>query len=443
MATEIRRKDDKNRVLKKYESVRKNGGYEYKYPIGNGKRRSIYADTLEELRQLEKTIQKDVVDGIKLDNNMTVNDVYEKWCKVKRGLRDSTFHNYKYMYDMFVYQDFGRRKIADIRRSDVRAYYNHLNEDKGLALTTLDNIHTVLHQVLELAVEDNYIRANPADKALQELKRSSKKGRKCKEESARALTVPEMNLFEEFLRTDPRYETWQPIYTIMLWTGMRVGEFTGLQWDDVDFEKNLIHVQRTLVYFDQGGARRCSYAINETKTINGNRFIPMLPQVRESFFKLKELYELADIKSTMEVDGLSDFVFLNRFGKPYNQSSLNRGLGRIMRDCNFKQMDSGKPDPLMLPPLSNHWLRHTFVTRCVEAGLPVKAVQMVAGHADIETTMDIYANCTPDYVTKEMRALNKFFSEYSNVNSGSESYDKRTTVVRPLYDGLQGFFENM
>ena len=344
---------------------------------------------------------------------------------------------------MFVYQDFGRRKIADIRRSDVRAYYNHLNEDKGLALTTLDNIHTVLHQVLELAVEDNYIRANPADKALQELKRSSKKGRKCKEESARALTVPEMNLFEEFLRTDPRYETWQPIYTIMLWTGMRVGEFTGLQWDDVDFEKNLIHVQRTLVYFDQGGAKRCSYAINQTKTANGDRFIPMLPQVRESFFKLKKIYELADIKSTMEVDGLSDFVFLNRFGRPYNQSSLNKGLGRLMRDCNFKQMDSGKPDPIMLPPLSNHWLRHTFVTRCVEAGLPVKAVQMVAGHADIETTMDIYANCTPDYVTKEMRALNKFFSEYKDVNSSADSYDKRTTVVRPLYDGLQGLFENM
>ena len=439
MATEIRRKDDKNRVLKKYESVRKNGGYEYKYPIGNGKRRSIYADTLEELRQLEKAIQKDVVDGIKLDNNMTVNDVYEKWCKVKRGLRDSTFHNYKYMYDMFVFPDFGRRKIADIRRSDVRAYYNHLNEDKGLALTTLDNIHTVLHQVLELAVEDNYIRANPADKALQELKRSSKKGKKVKEETARALTVPEMNLFEEFLRTDPRYETWQPIFTIMLWTGMRVGEFTGLQWDDVDFDKNLIHVQRTLVYFDQGGAKRCSYA----KTANGDRFIPMLPQVRESFFKLKKIYELADIKSTMEVDGLSDFVFLNRFGRPYNQSSLNKGLGRLMRDCNFKQMDSGKPDPIMLPPLSNHWLRHTFVTRCVEAGLPVKAVQMVAGHADIETTMDIYANCTPDYVTKEMRALNKFFSEYKDVNSSADSYDKRTTVVRPLYDGLQGLFENM
>lgn len=100
MATEIRRKDDKNRVPKKYESVRKNGGYEYKYPIGNGKRRLIYADTLEELRQLEKEIQKDVVDGIKLDNNMTVNDVYDKW--VKRGLRESTFHNYKYMYKMLM-----------------------------------------------------------------------------------------------------------------------------------------------------------------------------------------------------------------------------------------------------------------------------------------------------------------------------------------------------
>ena len=145
----------------------------------------------------------------------------------------------------------------------------------------------------------------------------------------------------------------------------------------------------------------------------------------------------------MEVDGLSDFVFLNRFGRPYNQSSLNKGLGRLMRDCNFKQMDSGKSDPLMLPPLSNHWLRHTFITRCVEAGIPVKVVQMVAGHSDIETTLDIYTNISVDYTTKEMQALNTFFKRFSDANSSTDSYDKRTTVVRPIYDDLKKMFGNV
>ena len=82
MSTEIRRKDKKNRVLKKYEIARKTGGYEYKYPIGDGKRRSIYAQTLEELRVRERQIERDMLDGLNLDNNLTLNQVYEKWIRM-------------------------------------------------------------------------------------------------------------------------------------------------------------------------------------------------------------------------------------------------------------------------------------------------------------------------------------------------------------------------
>lgn len=446
MATEIRRKDPKNRVLKQYESVRKDGRYCYRYPIGNGKRRSIYADTLEELRKREKAVQKDIIDGINLDNDLTINEVYDRWVSVKRGLRGSTFHNYKYMYDMFVSKDFGRRKISTVKRSDVRAFYNNLNENKGLALTTIDNIHTVLHQVFDLAVEDELIRANPADKALLELKRSSKRGLRCKAEKPRSLTIPEMRLFEEFINSDPRHELWQPIFTIMLWTGMRVGEVTGLIWDDLDFDKNLIHVQRTLVYFDQGGTKKCSYAINTPKTTAGDRFIPMLPQVIDAFAKQKALMELTERKCERPVDGISDFIFLNRFGSPFNQGSLNKALARIIRDCNFKQIDSGETDPVMLPPLANHWLRHTFATRCVEAGMPLKALQSILGHADVETTLDIYTDASTDYTTKELAAIHEFFSRnnFSGGNSeASKNENEHSAVVRPIYAKLTDVCEDI
>ena len=436
MTTEIRRKDPKNRVLKQYESVRKDGRYCFRYPIGNGKRRSIYADTLEELRKREKSVQKDIVDGINLNNDLSINELYERWVNIKRGLKETTFSNYKYMYEMFVAKDFGRRKITTVKKSDVRAFYNTLNEVRGLALGTIDSVHTVLHQVFDLAVEDEYIRSNPADKALLELKRSCKRGMRCKKEKPRALTVPEMKLFEDFINTDKRHEMFQPIFTVMLWTGMRVGEVTGLIWDDIDFEKKLIHVQRTLVYFDRGGTERCGYAINTTKTKAGDRYIPMLPQVIDAFIKQKALLELTDRKCEISVDGITDFVFLNRFGGPFNQSSLNRALGRIMKDCNFKQIDSGVKDPVMIPPLANHWLRHTFATRCVEAGMPVKALQSVLGHSDIETTLDIYTDASTDYTTKELAAAHVFFNNNDlsgGHSSAGKNEDDHSAVVRPIY----------
>ena len=98
------------------------------------------------------------------------------------------------------------------------------------------SIHTVLHQVLELGVEDDYLRYNPSDNALKELK----KVRNFEVEKRRALTVPEQELFEKFLSKHGQYHRWYPIFTIRLWTGMRVGEITGLRWCDIDLEEEVI-----------------------------------------------------------------------------------------------------------------------------------------------------------------------------------------------------------
>lgn len=93
-----RRKDSKGRVLKTGESQRKDGRYDYRWRTSNGKRMVIYAKTLEELREKEEGIQRDKSDGIRTDaRRVTVNDEFELWKDLKRGLKDNTFQNYIYM----------------------------------------------------------------------------------------------------------------------------------------------------------------------------------------------------------------------------------------------------------------------------------------------------------------------------------------------------------
>jgi len=406
MAVE-RRKDKKNRVLKEGEYQRSYGTYEFKWRDKSGGRHSISAVTLEELREKELDVLRDVLDGVKADkNNLTINDLYNSWVQLKHGLKDNTFSNYKYMYTMFVEPDFGKRKIVDLKRSDIRSFYNYLADERHVQINTIDCIHTVLHQVLELGVEDDYLRYNPSDNALKELK----KARNFEVTKRRALTVPEQELFEAYLSKQGQYHRWYPIFIIMLWTGMRVGEVTGLRWCDIDLEDDTISVNHTLVYYDKRNDERCTFAINTPKTAAGERIIPMLPKVKEAFMMEKQYQEECGLESRAVVDGYRDFIFVNRFGNVQHQGTLNKALTRIVRDCNFEILDKPhKKDTVILPKFSNHSLRHTFTTRMCEAGVNLKVMQEILGHADAETTMDIYAEATKELKKSELDSFAEFF----------------------------------
>lgn len=406
MAVE-RRKDKKNRVLKEGEYQRSCGTYEFKWRDKSGGRHSISAVTLEELREKELDVLRDVLDGVKADkNNLTINDLYNSWVQLKRGLKDNTFSNYKYMYTMFVEPDFGKRKIVDLKRSDIRSFYNYLADERHVQINTIDCIHTVLHQVLELGVEDDYLRYNPSDNALKELK----KARNFEVTKRRALTVPEQELFEAYLSKQGQYHRWYPIFIIMLWTGMRVGEVTGLRWCDIDLEDDTISVNHTLVYYDKRNDERCTFAINTPKTAAGERIIPMLPKVKEAFLMEKQYQEECGLESRAVIDGYRDFIFINRFGNVQHQGTLNKALSRIVRDCNFEILDKPhKKDTVILPKFSNHSLRHTFTTRMCEAGVNLKVMQEILGHADAETTMDIYAEATKELKRSELDSFAEFF----------------------------------
>lgn len=404
-----RRKDSKGRVLKENELQRKDGTYQYRWRTSDHKRHSIYAPTLEELREKEQTVLKDKSDGIRTDaQKVTLNDVYDLWVQLKKGLKDNTFQNYKYMYEQFVRDDLGQHKITTLKRSDIRRFYNYLIDERCLKVATVDNIHTVLHQVLDIAVEDCYLRNNISDNALKELKQA----RNLFTEKRKALTIQEQEIFLDFLKKSNMYQHWYPIFALMVGTGLRVGEATGLRWNDIDFDNNTISVNHTLIYYNhaKGG---CYFGINTPKTRAGERTIPMIESVREAILQEKEYQREAGIKCTARVDGFTDFIFVNRFGNTQHQGTLNKALRRIVRDCNQEILDKAKDkdNVILLPNFSCHTLRHTFTTRLCESGINIKVIQSVLGHADVSTTLDIYADVTKELKKAEMQTFDDFMNK--------------------------------
>lgn len=406
MAGQVNKRKDKDRiVLRKGESQRKDGNYDYRWTTRDGKRHSVYAKTLEELRAKEEEILRDKCDGIKTEARyVTINDVFEVWKQLKRGLKDNTFQNYKYMYEQFVKPDFGNTRVSQLKKSDVKRFYNMLADERALKVSTIDSIHTVLHQVLDMAVDDAYLRNNPSDNVLKELKQAHN----FDTEKRKALTVAEQELFLDFLRRNHQYNHWYPIFAVMIGTGLRVGEVTGLRWCDIDLKENLIDVNHTLVYYNHA-ENGCYFNINTPKTKAGVRNVPMLEFVKQAFVEERK-YQMANgIRCNVKIDGYTDFIFVNRFGATQHQGTLNKALRRIIRDCNEEVLERNEENPVLLPRFSCHSLRHTFTTRMCEAGVNIKVIQDALGHSDISTTLNIYADVTKELKKKEFEGLEAVF----------------------------------
>lgn len=418
---QAKRKDKSRIVLRTGEGQRPNGTYEYRWTERGGTRRRVYAKTLEELREKEKQIQKDKCDGIKAEARyLTVNDVFDTWRQLKRGLKDNTFQNYQYMYNMFVRPNLGKQRVSSLKKSDVKRFYNMLADERCLQASTIDSVHTVLHQVLDMAVDDSYLRVNPSNNVLKELKQSHI----FKTEKRRGLTKAEQELLLSFLQRNHTYSHWYPIIAVMVGSGLRVGEVTGLRWCDIDLEEGIIDVNHTLVYYDHRvteGKKGCYFNINTPKTKAGTRQVPMLDFVREAFIMEREYQEALDIRCTITIDGYSDFIFVNRYGHTQHQATLNKAIRRIIRDCNDEVLLKEEKDPVLLPHFSCHSLRHTFTTRMCEAGVNVKVIQDALGHADISTTLNIYADVTKELKKDEFADLDLFFKNRETTENKPES----------------------
>ena len=386
------RKDGKGRVLHRGEMyIRSKSLYSFSYTDALGKRKYLYAKTLEELRDREKELQRDKVDRLEtyVVAKADVNYVFDRYIATKSELRSTTMTNYVYTYDRYVRNGFGRKRIADVRYSDVLTFYQAILE-RGLSISTVESVHSVLHPTFQMAVRDHVLRSNPSDDVIAEIKKKQK-GRP---EPRHALSIEEQREFLNWLDR-PEYSRWKPLFVVMFGTGCRVGEVIGLRWSDLDFKNGSISVNHSITYYPRSDkGYRCEFKVTLPKTEAGIRQIPMLEKVEEAFKLEKSNQKQGGYHSLVELDGMSGFIFCNRYGNLHNPAGLNREIKRIVDDHNAQEEVSAKRenrDPVMIPRFSCHITRHTFCTRLCENETNIKVIQSVMGHKDIQTTLDIYA----------------------------------------------------
>ncbi len=396
----VSRKDSRGYALYKNEFERKNKkGYEYRWwdPY-TGKHRSISAPTLKELRKREQEVLRDRIDGIKSDSDITLNDYYRIWKNLKTGLKDDTRENYMYMYERFVKDSLGKKPLCKLKYSDVVSFYTQLVQKRQLSVSTLDTLHTVIHPVLDMAVNDDVIRRNVSDGALKDLKAEDKK--KAREEEANGLKPKSYTLDEQARILSVISGTrWEPVFKFLLYTGVRIGELGGLSWADIDYANSCIHIRKTLVYYDHRSKKQgCRYNINTTKTATSFRDLPLNDELREILRLQKEV----GLPCEMTVDGFSHFIFGNKEGRCVNQSNINSALRRITKEAN-----ADPKAPLLLSSGTCHKFRKTYATNMVRAGVDMPSLMALLGHTDSSITMKYYTEAQLDMKLEADRKMHE------------------------------------
>lgn len=386
-----KRKDSKGRVLKDGEIERKDGRYEYRYKDRNGKRKSIYAKNLKELREKEAVLQRELALGV-LSDSSTFDEIFQRWYSQKANqVKQNTLYYYKLNYDSRIKNLLGKLKIKNIKRSDIISFYSEIITKYNYTENSIKIFHEIIHGVLKFAINDDLILKNPADDILKEVLKQCHRT-----EKKQALTVKEQAIFFEYIKSS-RYRGWLPLFTVLFGTGCRIGEILGLTWNDIDLKNNLISINHILQYITTPNGKY-KLSISTPKTRTSVRLIPMLDEVRKALLTVRE-FQFNSTLNTLKVDGYTGFIFTNRNGSLYHNSNIDNAINNIVNSYNKHETEVAKSEhrkPELLPHFSCHTTRHSFATRLFENETNVKTISELLGHSNISTTMNIYTDVSID-----------------------------------------------
>ncbi len=318
-------------------------------------------------------------DGLVFDAGaMTVDEYLDRWLKdVQDTVRQSTYERYGQLVELHMGPALGRIKLKDLTPAHVRWFYRECL-DSGLAPATVHKLHVVLHKALKAAATDGLVPRNAAA------------GLKLPKISREEITPLDQKQARKLLEAahGARLEA---LYVLALTTGMRQGELLALKWQDVDLERGVLRVRRTLTRAGK------TFVPGEPKTKNSCRAIRLTAgalRALRNHLSL-QLGEMERMGSLYEPGGL---IFATERGTVINPSNLrNRSFKPLLKRAG-------------VPPIRFHDLRHTCATLLLSKDVNPKIVSELLGHASVSITLDIYSHLMPDMQEKASKALEEALS---------------------------------
>lgn len=371
-----KRRDNKGRILKEGESQRSNGTYMYRFTSSNKKRQTIYAPTLAELREKEKQIQSDITRGINYDESMrTIAELLDILMYHNRAARKTTQRTYACHVKELKQFEFIHQKVRDIRTSSAKSFIIHL-EEKGYGYSTIKAMCSILKRACNIALEDDAIFRNPFSFTINSVLTIQPGERN-------ALTKKQQAAILEYVGSSERFQKHLDVIQVLMGTGLRIGELCGLTETNLDFKN-----RRIFVRYQMATGNHRDQTLGPPKTDNGIRDIPMSDVV---YMALKRtLIKNKEITERHEVSGHTDFVFLSDDGYPRRTLYFSKSFASLSKAY---EKDTG--ERIYLSP---HVLRHTFCSNLIDAGIDIKSMQYLMGHAKADVTLNTYTHMSYDHV---------------------------------------------
>lgn len=380
-------KDLKGKELGNGICQRKNGKYCGRYVDRFGQRKSIYDDKLSELRKKLAIAIADSQSFTSIRDNIKLDDWFNRWVDVykKKSVRPNTLREYTHIYTKNISPFLGNRNINSFVKSDIQQLID-ITDDKGYGYERQNKIKVILSDMFSRAMEDELMSRNPT---------KGVKLRGKKEVFAKALTIDEQEVFFECC-AGTFYDN---LFNIAVNTGLRPGELFALTENDIDFENGLINVSKTLVYQKYLDDERKEFHLEEPKTEQSNRKVPMNSLCRK--YLERQIRQKHVIKNKQPKEQ-NDYLFTTKFNTPLNSVLYSAAIDSIVDTINLVRSVDEE-----MEYFSGHALRHTFATRCFEAGVQPKVVQSYLGHATLQMTMDLYIHVMPQKASDDIERIVK------------------------------------
>lgn len=380
-------------------SLRKDGRYQARYTF-NGKRHTIYGKDLKEVQRKLRDAKYEMDHGIYAKpDRITVDAWYKTWRKEYREnvVRETTIIGNEKCYK-HIRPEIGDMKLQMVRPEHIQRILNKMKRE-GYSRGYIENTRQTANMIFHQAQMNGIIIINPVEKTVLP-KAEDKKGNPHR----RALTEWEQKVFLECVAE--RKPFYADIFYVGFSTGMRVGEINGLEWRDIDFARQEIHVSGTMIK-----VAGKDYYKGPVKTGESERTIPMLPEIARRLRRHK--VEQARLRMMLgdkwvPVKGLEHLVFTTMFGKPLMTLSVGRYIDSTVNAINRaeeKRAAAEHRKPERMETFCPHAMRHTFATRALERGIPPKVVQSYLGHSTIDVTMNIYTHVTAELEREEIKKI--------------------------------------